>query len=113
LDFDDEGIQVLIVDGDLNVSGLLRDRFCEEIESLVLVKGNINARDFFTFGSVMKTLPEYSITNSLKVTKTKSLASTLITSPLMESQNGSLRGNRYFWKTPPSQKKVNRHDLNK
>ena len=45
-------IQVLFVNGDLTVSGRLRDREDEEIESLILVGGNLKARDLLTFGSL-------------------------------------------------------------
>lgn len=48
----DAEIQVLIVDGDLTVHGRLEDRNDEGIESLILVGGNLRAKDLFTFGTL-------------------------------------------------------------
>lgn len=51
-DLDEEKVQVLIVGGDLKVNGRLRDRHDEEIESLILVTGNLETTDLFTGGSL-------------------------------------------------------------
>jgi hypothetical protein len=48
----DAEIQVLIVDGNLHVDGRLEDRDDEEIESLVIVGGNLEARDLITYGTL-------------------------------------------------------------
>jgi hypothetical protein len=52
LDLAESKIQVLVVDGNLTVSGRLRDREDEEIESLILVGGDLKARDLLTFGTL-------------------------------------------------------------